>query len=536
MTILITLFSILCALIVLSLFWPLLRGVPNPLIFFTNGSDGQSGTADLKIRRRVLLENLRDIQIERDFGKLSADEYQALAAPLVAELDQVERRLGSATTSAGPRTIRRNRLGWFCPDCGNLNHLAKKGDADQADKLQIKNQICIQCGLPAGVHDTTATTAPTASSTGTPNALTLIFAGFALGGALLLPARGLYAQMPGGGPAQGPENVVFRGEIQNGTRNGSPAKVERLELIQLGEGVMQTVQVIENAGPTFQFQAVPRPTGPHLIRATYQGESYSTMVPPAPNFYLQPQQITVFEPGADRRSVQITSAMRVTKLKGDRLAIQQFMVISNDSVPPRSFDPRGYHVYLPDGAETVRASLQHESTRMPIPLNLEPVADKPNRYRVDRGVRPGNSQLVIDYDLPDVKFVDALPDEKDAVPGLPPARTPAGSHENPHNFRIVFWQPGNARPTISGAQAETIEIPNIGEALRVVYPGGGQAVTFDFSAGGHFVENPMQSDTNPLFDTPTQTIVGVLSGLIVFFLIASIIAGSGLRVVPRRRT
>lgn len=560
MTILLTIFSICCVAIVLSLFWPLLRGVPNPLIYFTSGGGGprnqKQGTADLLIRRRVLLENLRDIQIERDFGKLNPEEYATLARPLFAELEDVEERLKERGSAPATREVRRNRLGWFCPDCGNLNHAPPPNEDEDPDAPKtadddLKHANCVQCGRPARIEWDLAGSAPASTSPGTQTALQFFFAGALALGALVTPGGGLFAQPPVAGDQAGSDApVVFQGLIANGTRGGAPATVESLELIQLGEGVMQTVQVLSNVGPRFAFDAVPRPSAPHLIRATYRGERYSTMVPPAPNFYSKPQAITVFETGAERRSVQITGAMRVTKLRAGGLAIQQYMVIANQSAPPRSYDPRGYHVFIPDGAEAIRASLQHESTRVPVPLSMDPVPDKKNRYRIDRGVRPGNSQLVIDYLLPDVKFIDALPEE-DGVAGLPPARTPntnenphsAGALENPHSFRIIFWQPANAKPTVSGGRFEDIQIPNIGPALRVIYPaksaGQGDAspatVSYDFSAGGVFVENPLQSDENPLFNSPIETTVGVIAGLCVFFLIASVIAGSGLQLVSGSR-
>ena len=302
---------------------------------------------------------------------------------------------------------------------------------------------------------------------------------------------------------------------------------------------MKTVQVLNNVGPNFRFAQVPPPTAPYLIRATYKGERYSTMVPPAPQFYSKPQPLTVFDRGAPRTAVQITGAMRVTKLRAGGLAIQQFLVISNRSQPQRSFDPRGYHVYIPEGAEAMRASLQHESTRVPIPLGLTPVEgegpDSERRFYLDRGVRPGNSLLVIDYLLGDtLEFSDRLPNESGVK--LPPAKTPlipgvSAASAHGHDFRIVFWQPSNARPEVDGAlKAEDIEIPNIGSALRVSYPPGGGEVRFDFSSGGVLIDRPLDSDSNPLFGTPTQTLVGVVAGLIFFFLLASVLAGSGVRV------
>ena len=499
MTILITILSILLVAVILSLFWPLLRGVRDPLIYFISGGGARQASADLLIRRRVLLENLRDIQIERDFGKLTPPEYQNLAAPLLQELEEVETRLKAAGRAVHKDQVRRNRLGWLCPDCGNLNR--KEYSEDQ----------CLQCGRSI-------------------NVLFVLFGGlllFALSHGVFV--NDLAAQTPGA------STVELYGVIQNGTRGNAPAVAERIELISLGEGTMQIVEVLENAGPRFRFRAIPQPRGPHLIRAVFRGENYSTMVPPAPRFYLAEQTLTVFEPGADRRNVQITGAMRVTKTRTG-LAIQQFMVIANESTPPRSFQPSDYWMYIPANATAVRANLQHESTQMPIPVSLEPVEGAEQRFRLARGIRPGNSQLVIDYELPALQFRDALALDR-STPELPPAR--GNGAPNPHAFRIIFWQPSNARPEVSGGQAESIQVPNLGEALRVVYPTPtaedteSSTVRFDFSGGGVFIENPLESDTNPLFDTPLQTIVGVISGLIVFFLLASVLAGSGLRLVPR---
>lgn len=133
-SILTVIFSILVILAVLALLLPLRTGVRSPLLFFT---DGARKSDDLRIRRRVLVENLRDLQIERELGKLSEDRFRELAGPLAEELELVETQLKDAGTSGGRRPLSKNRLGWYCPECGLLNR-----DSGAVDHAQ-----CIQCGL-----------------------------------------------------------------------------------------------------------------------------------------------------------------------------------------------------------------------------------------------------------------------------------------------------------------------------------------------------------------------------------------------------
>ena len=93
---------------------------------------GRTGTGDLLLRRRMLLENLRDLEIERDQGKLDATEFQNMALPLARDLKIVDARLqtqrGVVAASAAPRT---HRLGFTCPVCGCLNRHSTKDPCDQ---------------------------------------------------------------------------------------------------------------------------------------------------------------------------------------------------------------------------------------------------------------------------------------------------------------------------------------------------------------------------------------------------------------------
>ncbi len=132
-TILTVIFSILTILAVLALLLPLRTGVRSPLLFFT---DGARKSDDLRIRRRVIVENLRDLQIERELGKLSEERFRELAGPLAGELETVEAELQAAGTPARQRNVQSNRLGWYCPECGALNR-----------DPELTFTQCVQCGL-----------------------------------------------------------------------------------------------------------------------------------------------------------------------------------------------------------------------------------------------------------------------------------------------------------------------------------------------------------------------------------------------------
>lgn len=130
------LFSLTLAGLTLALFRPAWRGVDNPLIYFTSGGQARK---DLILRRRVLLDNLRDIRIEKENGKLSESEYAALAQPLADELARVDESLTGGTAAAAQRSARRNRLGWICPACGAQNHASSESEVSA-------DAHCIQCG------------------------------------------------------------------------------------------------------------------------------------------------------------------------------------------------------------------------------------------------------------------------------------------------------------------------------------------------------------------------------------------------------
>ena len=99
----------------LIVLWPLFQEQRARPLFFVKGRDRRR---EREQSRRMALENLRDLNIEHELGKLSDSEFSEMAGGLTGDLgshaDAVEKPAGD-----GKPTLS-NRLGWVCPACGNL--------------------------------------------------------------------------------------------------------------------------------------------------------------------------------------------------------------------------------------------------------------------------------------------------------------------------------------------------------------------------------------------------------------------------------
>lgn len=293
------------------------------------------------------------------------------------------------------------------------------------------------------------------------------------------------------------DSVRLRGSLVNGT-SGAPVVVEELSVLDPSQG-MRIIASQDNAGPGFAFEDLPVPRGPYLLRAVFQGEAYTRMLPPTPESFATPVRLEVFESGAPAEAVFVTPAMRVLKTNRG-LRVDLIHAIENRARPPRSYDARNYQIFVPAGAREIQAGLQHEASPMPAPLTLQGQAG--GFQALGRMFRPGSSQLIVSYLLEETELEDRLP------------RDP-GRAADPHGFRVVFYQPADARPEIDGAERVTSEqAPGLGEALRVFYRPG-ESVRYRFERGGSVFEGPQEA-TNPIFSDWLRTTLGLIA---TFFLL-----------------
>ncbi|MBM9499095.1 zinc-ribbon domain-containing protein [Leptospira sp. 201903071] len=85
-------------------------------------TDGESEKLELINRREVILENLRDIKIEFDTGKLTDGEFQFISKGIVKDLEEFDERIRTIAqnipqqTQATPSS--NEILTKYCHECG----------------------------------------------------------------------------------------------------------------------------------------------------------------------------------------------------------------------------------------------------------------------------------------------------------------------------------------------------------------------------------------------------------------------------------
>ena len=126
------------------------------------------------------------------------------------------------------------------------------------------------------------------------------------------------------------QTVEIHGAVINGT-GGRPASPEKLELIRPGQQ-MTVLHTMDNPGATFRFPPAERVSVPFLIRATYQGETYVTVVPPVPERQDAAQKVEVFDSGARQQDLNIMPGVELLN-EEDGLRINLVYSIENVSNP-----------------------------------------------------------------------------------------------------------------------------------------------------------------------------------------------------------
>lgn len=112
---------------VLAMFLPLLSSRPGPDYYRSDDREGDN------LRKRKRLRGmLIDLRQEFDSGKMSEEEFLALAGPLSAEMESLEKK--SAHVDSGKKKKLKGRV--FCTACGRAN----EKDAE----------LCMRCASPLG--------------------------------------------------------------------------------------------------------------------------------------------------------------------------------------------------------------------------------------------------------------------------------------------------------------------------------------------------------------------------------------------------
>ncbi|UOG31180.1 zinc ribbon domain-containing protein [Leptospira noguchii] len=81
-------------------------------------SDIESERSELINRREVILENLRDIKIEFDTGKLTESEFHSISSGIVKELEDFDEKIRSVAQIIPKQADQTKVVPKFCHECG----------------------------------------------------------------------------------------------------------------------------------------------------------------------------------------------------------------------------------------------------------------------------------------------------------------------------------------------------------------------------------------------------------------------------------
>jgi 5-hydroxyisourate hydrolase-like protein (transthyretin family) len=184
---------------------------------------------------------------------------------------------------------------------------------------------------------------------------------------------------------------TLTGRVNNGT-TGKPAAEDRVELVNLSQGMKEVAHTRTNVNGRFSFQ-LPE-AGPHLVRAIHQGVTYYRMAPPGINSV----EVHVFDVSPSTANVSVTADVMRFQAKDDELQGIRLFAVINTSNPPRTrMYGQDFEFFLPDGAEIDQGMAKTNGGQ---PVNAPPVPEKDkNRYGFSFPIRPGETEFQVVFHM-----------------------------------------------------------------------------------------------------------------------------------------
>ena len=184
------------------------------------------------------------------------------------------------------------------------------------------------------------------------------------------------------------------GVIHNGTDGSLAAGVDVI-LIQLQGGMQPVVNTKTDSKGAYKFDFPAIGQQPMLIRAVYHGVMFHQPLPPG----RDKVDVTVYEPSADSKIVNVGSRVIVLQPNGSNLLVGEEYALQNASQPPKAFfnEKGDFAFQLPQGAQMGQVSSWGPSG-MPV---VQGTMDKgKGKYAIAYAFQPGDNGVRFSYQLP----------------------------------------------------------------------------------------------------------------------------------------
>jgi hypothetical protein len=184
------------------------------------------------------------------------------------------------------------------------------------------------------------------------------------------------------------------GVIHNGTDGQIAAGVDVI-LIQLQGGMQPVLNTKTDASGSYKFDFPAIGQQPMLIRAVYHGVMFHQPLPPG----RDKVDVTVYEPSADSKIVNVGSRVIVLQPNGSNLLVGEEYALQNQSQPPRAFfnEKGDFAFQLPQGAQMGQVSSWGPSGMPVVQGTMDKGKDK---YAIAYAFQPGDNGVRFSYQLP----------------------------------------------------------------------------------------------------------------------------------------
>lgn len=314
----------------------------------------------LREKKKVIYDNLKDLNFEYRTGKLSDEDYQQLKtslqyemAVLMKSIEELESRAAgkekAAAAEPAPAPARQRETG-VCASCGRPNPPSHKH--------------CSECGARLAV------------------ALAAVL--LAMGA---LPA---FAQ-----------RVAIEGVVRNAT-TGKPAAGLALTLVRAGESKDPLARAATDSQGRFRFEPVEAPVPPAmlLVQAEHGGVRYTEPVA-RPTSGAATVEMKIYDSGAPASSLRVADRAVILQPRSGKLLVSELYMVRNESKPPASFAPAGgtFRFYVPEGGRrSVQVSAQGAGG-MPVPLEAKPERAPAGVFAIHHPFQPGENRIEVSYHL-----------------------------------------------------------------------------------------------------------------------------------------
>lgn len=194
-----------------------------------------------------------------------------------------------------------------------------------------------------------------------------------------------------------PALAAVDGTVVNRT-TGNPAAGIRVSLVRPGQNGMAPVgSTTADAAGKFHFEEPSAAAGPQLVQANYHGINYNKLL--TPNAPKDNVEVDVYDDTKSAAAVRVAQRMLIVEPNASQLSLNETVLLQNES-NTTFHDAKGgdFRFYLPPAANgQVRVSAQSPGG-MPLPRPAEKTEG--DVYKIDFPVKPGETQLEINYNLP----------------------------------------------------------------------------------------------------------------------------------------